>query len=323
MAKKAAAPAKPLIAVVGSVNTDMVVKVPAIPRPGETVIGNEFFMAAGGKGANQAVAAARALQSHGHGEVVFVARIGDDVFGRQAAEGFKNDGINIDFVIKDKQAASGVALIAVDVHGENAISVASGANARLTPADIEVVRPVLASASVLIIQLESPLSAIQRAAEIASAHGVRVILNPAPAQPLIGGSLLSHVSILTPNETETEILTGIAIKSDKDFQQAAAALLPIGLEAVIVTLGSRGAYVATPQEQRFIPAFEVEVVDTTAAGDVFNGALAVALAEGQDLFEAARFANAAAALSVTRLGAQVSIPRRVEIDALLLKTRSA
>jgi ribokinase len=305
------------IVVVGSSNTDMTVKAPRLPLPGETILGGEFLMTAGGKGANQAVAAARALDPRSRGEVVFIARVGDDMFGRKALEGFKREGIVSDYILKDPEAPSGVALITVDSRGENAITVAPGANARLSPRDIDAASHLIASASVLLMPLEVPMKTVHRAAEIASAHGVRVIINPAPAQPILGGDLLRHVSILTPNETEAEILTGVRIAQEKDLPAAAAALLAIGLEAVFITLGPRGVYAASADLRELIPAFEVEAVDATAAGDVFSGALAVALAEGMSLTKAALFANAAAALSVTKMGAQLSAPRRAEIDDLL------
>jgi ribokinase len=303
---------RPKIVVVGSSNTDMNIKAPRIPRPGETILGSEFFMAAGGKGANQAVAAARA-----GAEVHFVARIGDDLFGRQAKEGFETEGIDTRHVIKTLGRASGVALIIVDESGENSIAVASGANALLSPQDIEAAGPVISSSAVLLTQFETPMETVHRAAEIAANHGCKVIINPAPAQPILSGDFLKHVSILTPNETETEILTGLRIRSDEDMAEAADILLTIGLEAVLITLGGRGVFAAASDIKEFVPSFSVKAVDTTAAGDVFNGALAVALAEGMPLLEAARFANAAAALSVTKMGAQPSAPFRTEIDALL------
>jgi ribokinase len=279
-------------------------------------------MTAGGKGANQAVAAARALDPRSRGEVVFIARVGDDIFGRKALEAFKREGIVSDHILKDPDAPSGVALITVDSRGENTITVAPGANARLSPRDVDAAGHLIASASVLLMPLEVPMETIHRAVEIASARGVRVIINPAPAQPILGSDLLHHVSILTPNETETEILTGIRIDHEKDLPAAADALLAIGLEAVLITMGSRGVYVASTDLRELIPAFEVETVDTTAAGDVFSGTLAVAFAEGKSLAEAARFANAAAALSVTKMGAQPSAPGRAEIDDFLQRNRS-
>jgi len=305
------------IAVVGSSNTDMIIKTSKIPRPGETILGGEFHMAAGGKGANQAVAAARA-----GGDVAFIARIGNDIFGKKAIEGFIHDRIDVKHIHGDRWAASGIALIIVGADGENSIAVASGANANLTPEDVRRADQAISSAKILLMQLETPLETVRKAVEIAGANKVPVILNPAPAR-LLDDRLLRQIAILTPNETETEILTGIKIKKESDMAEAAQRLLNKGVRAVFITLGSKGVFVASETEniRRIIPAFKVKAVDTTAAGDVFNGALAVALAEDRPLLDAARFANAAAALSVTRLGAQPSAPFRKDIENFLKKMR--
>ncbi len=268
-------------------------------------------MAAGGKGANQAVAAARA-----GGDVSFIARVGDDIFGKRALKGFVKDGISVDHITIDKESPSGIALIIVAPDGENCISVASGANARLNTEDILRARRVISSASVLLTQLETPLEAVREAATIASAARVPVILNPAPAQAL-PDDLLKLVSYLTPNETEAEILTGVSLIRKTDLAKAADLLLGKGLKAVVITLGAKGAYVATAEKKEIVPAFRVTPVDTTAAGDVFNGALAIALAQGKPLPLAVRFANAAAALSTTKKGAQPSAPSRAEIDKMV------
>lgn len=299
------------IAVVGSSNTDMIVKVERLPRPGETVLGGVFSTAAGGKGANQAVAASRA-----GGSVAMIARVGDDAFGAQAVKGLRADGIDVSRVKVDPGAPSGVALIFVDRRGENSIAVASGANAGLSPDDVTAAGESIRSAEILLMQLETPLETVACAAGIARRAGVRVILNPAPARPL-DDSLLRALSVITPNESEAEALTGISVKDDAGAQRAAAALLKKGVETVIITMGERGAFVKTAGISARISGFAVEAVDATAAGDVFNGALAVALAEGKGLEESVRFANAAAAMSVTKMGAQPSIPKRVEIERML------
>lgn len=302
---------KPKILVVGSSNTDMIVKVPQIPRPGETLLGGEFVTAAGGKGANQAVGAARA-----GGDVTFIARVGRDMFGDRAVAGFVRDRINVNYVSRDAHSPSGVALIFVAKSGENSIGVAGGANAMLSPADVNRAKAAFASAHVLVMQLETPIPTVLAAAELAQKHGVRIILNPAPAQPL-SDRLLRLISILTPNESEAETLTGIKVSTVKSAAKAAAQLQRRGVQTVIITLGARGAFVADCDGMRLVPGFKVQPVDTTAAGDIFNGALAVALGEGRHLIEAVRFANAAAAISVTRMGAQPSAPARTEIHRFL------
>lgn len=268
-------------------------------------------MAAGGKGANQAVAAARA-----GGNVVFIARVGDDLFGRQAIDGFLRDGINVRYVFKDTTSPSGIALIMVGENGQNSIAVASGANANLSVADLEVARSVLSGADILLIQLEVPLVSVRTAITIAAESGIRVILNPAPGQHL-ENEILKRVSILTPNETETEILTGKRIDDESSVAGAAEDLLSRGVETVLITLGARGVYVAASGVRCLVPAYHVRPVDTTAAGDVFNGALAVALAERHSLLDAVRFASAAGALSVTKLGAQPSAPFRKDVEDFL------
>lgn len=299
------------LVVLGSSNTDMIVRLDRIPRPGETILGGEFVTAAGGKGANQAVAAARA-----GGRVAFVARVGCDSLGDQAVAGFQRDGIDVTYVGRDPEAASGVALIFVARDGENAIAVAGGANLRLSPRDVRDARPAFAAAETILTQLETPIESVETAAELARERGLRFILNPAPARAL-SDELLARVSILTPNETEVELLTGVEVRGEADARRAAADLTRRGVGTVIITLGSKGAFVMGEDFTGSVPGFPVDAVDTTAAGDVFNGALAVALGEGRPLVQAVRFANAAAAISVTRLGAQPSAPTRAEIEARL------
>ena len=301
----------PKIAVVGSANTDMVIKADRIPAPGETVIGREFVMAPGGKGANQAVAAARL-----GAEVTFVARLGSDVFGDRAIAGYEQEGIDTTWIVRDPETASGVALIFVDEAGENSIAVASGANARLAAEDVERAQDAIASADVLLVQLEVPLAALSRAIEIAHSAGVRVILNPAPARE-VPASLLSRVSIATPNEHEIKVVVG-----EGDRVRSVAKMLDAGTQTVLVTLGAQGALWAEKGQQVRIPAFRVQAVDTTAAGDAFNGALAYALASELAMQEAIRYASAAAAIAVTRMGAQPSLPTRTEVKVFLRQAGS-
>lgn len=300
--------AKAKIVVVGSSNTDMVVLSPTLPRPGETVLGGEFLLAAGGKGANQAVAAARA-----GGDVTFVACVGDDLFGEKAVAGLRSEGIHTDFVRVESGCASGVALIMVGPGGENIISVAPGANARLSPSDVERASGVIASARCVLVQLEVPIETVARTLEIAREHRVLTILNPAPALKL-PRKLLKLVDVLTPNRTEVAGVLGW--DRTCDIRKAAAALQKAGVKEVIVTVGSEGALIVSKTEES-VPAFRVKPVDAVAAGDVFSGTFAVARTEGKGLKEAVRFACAAAAISVTRKGAQPSVPKRDEIEMFL------
>jgi ribokinase len=302
---------KPNIVVVGSSNTDMIIRLKRIPRPGETVLGGEFATAAGGKGANQAIAAARA-----GGKVSMIARVGRDTLGDRAIADFVKDGIDVTHVTRDRYESSGTALIFVSRDGENSIAVASGANGRLSSAHVGRACSVIANARALLIQLETPLETVESAARFAASHGTLVILNPAPARRL-PNSLLRHVSVLTPNEWEAEQLTGIKLRGIASAEKAAATLRRRGVPSVVLTLGAKGALVANEQGTELVPAFTVKAVDTTAAGDVFNGALAVALTEGQSIVQAVRMANAAAALSVMRLGAQPSAPTRRAINRFL------
>ncbi len=298
----------PRIAVVGSSNTDMIVSVERLPAPGETVIGGEFSMAAGGKGANQAVAAARL-----GAEVVFVACLGQDQFGDRAVAGFEAEGMDTSHIVRTPDAPSGVALIFVDRRAENCIAVAPGANALLAPEHVRRAEEVIRRADVVLAQLEVPLEAVEEAARLAREAGALFLLNPAPARAL-PESLLQMTGVLTPNETEAALLSGTPAGSCSP-EEAARALLERGAGSVVVTLGARGALAVTRTGLENVPAPQVRAVDTTAAGDCFSAALAVGLAEGMALAEAARFAARAAAISVTRAGAQPSLPSRAEVES--------
>jgi len=302
------------IVVVGSSNTDMVVKVPRLPGPGETVIGGEFVMAAGGKGANQAVACARAGAS-----VCLVGRVGDDPFGRNAIAGLERARVNTDYVVTDGEAPSGVALIYVDAEGENLIAVAPGANMLLSMEDIEAARPAIERADCLLLQLETPIPAVERAVGIAHDAGTLVVLNPAPApaEP-VPSAILERVDVLTPNRAEAGALTGRAVSTLTDARQVAQELRAKGPKRVVITLGKEGA-VACQEEPFHLPPHRVEAVDAVAAGDAFSAALVVALSEGLGFEDACRFASAAGACAVTKLGAQTSMPTRADIEATLAR----
>ena len=296
------------ILVVGSSNTDMVIKAAHLPRPGETILGGTFFMNPGGKGANQAVAIARL-----GGPVTFICKTGSDIFGHQSQQLFEEEGINTSYVFSDSGNPSGVALITVDEKAENCIVVASGANSNLLPSDLEKAEEAIERADLVLMQLEVPMETVCFVADIAWQKGKKVILNPAPAHPL-PADLLRHLYLITPNETEAEMITGVKITDESSAGEAARALSGMGVQHVIITLGSKGALIYSNGKAEMVPALKVEAVDTTAAGDVFNGALTVALSEGRSLKEAARFACKASAISVTRVGAQSSAPYRNEVD---------
>jgi ribokinase len=296
---------------VGSLNMDLVIRAARIPQPGETILGGAFHTVPGGKGANQAVAAAR-LGAH----VAMVGRVGQDDFGAMLLDGLVAEGIDASQVIQDPEAATGVALIVVDDQGQNAIVVASGANARLSPAQVAAGCVPIAAANALLLQLESPLAAIEQAAQLATVQGVTVILNPAPARAL-PPDFLALVDVLVPNEIEAALLTGLPVADLAQARAAAAALREMGAGTVVLTLGERGALLATGEDAQLCPAFSVEPVDTTAAGDAFVAGLAVALGEGQPLIEAVRWGTASGALATTVLGAQPSLPRREDVELLL------
>lgn len=297
------------IVVIGSSNTDMVVKTNRFPNPGETILGGTFFMFAGGKGANQAVAAARM-----GGEVVLVTKVGNDVFGRQAIEGFEKEKIDTSYISTDMERASGTALIIVNESGENKIVVAPGSNDTLSENDVLKAAKEIEEAEVILMQLEIPISSVVFAAAQGLKTESKVILNPAPAQEL-PKEIYSNLYLITPNETEAQLLTGVEVKDDDSISEAAQILLDRGVRNVIITLGARGAYFQNEYHSFFVAAPQVEAVDTTAAGDIFNGTLAVALANKNDWKSALEFACKAASLSVTRMGAQASAPFLSEISS--------
>ena len=303
----------PRITVVGSLNIDLVVQAPRMPAPGETITGQGFHIVPGGKGANQAVAAAKL-----GARVAMVGRVGADSFGQIQRRGMETLGIGTDCLITDRHAPTGTALIVVDARGQNSIVVVPGANGRLTSTDVEAARSIIGASDAVLLQLENPLPTVQHAAKIARELGVPVILNPAPApgeRPPV--SLLRNVSYLIPNEWEASALTGVQVRDQDSAKRAASCLRDQGVETVIVTLGERGALAISSHGVVEAPAFSVKAVDTTGAGDAFVAAFGVALCEGKHLQQALRFANAAGGLTVTRLGAQPSLPNRQEVEDFL------
>jgi len=296
------------ILVIGSSNTDMVIKTEKLPAPGETILGGTFLMNPGGKGANQAVAAARL-----GGKVTFITKRGNDLFGNQAVGLLMREGIHTQYIVKDMELPSGVALITVDSTGENSIVVAPGSNGNLLQEDIPTAVFETTKYEILLLQLEIPINTVEYSAVAASEKGIKVILNPSPARKL-SDNLLMHTWLITPNETEAEIITGVKITDIPSAEKAAEIIMKRGVKNVIITLGEAGAYIKSENFTGLIPGIKVIPVDTTAAGDVFNGALAVALSEGKVLNEAVVFANKAASISVTRMGAQASAPYRNEIQ---------
>ncbi len=298
------------IYVIGSANTDMVVMTKALPMPGETVIGGTFFMNPGGKGANQAVAASRL-----GGQVTFVAKVGRDLFGEQMLQQFQREKINTTFVLQDHEHPSGIALIGVDAHGENTIIVAPGSNRHLSVDDVKTALTSIRESAIILIQLEIPIETVEFAITYGKQIGCDVILNPAPVQP-IDGKVMEQLYLITPNESEAEMLTGISITNFSAAEQAAIHLFRSGIKNVVITLGAKGAYLYSASFNKLIPAPAVTAVDTTAGGDCFNGALAVALASELALDKAVEFACTAASISVTRIGAQSSMPYKHEVSTL-------
>ena len=294
------------VLVIGSSNTDMVVKTESFPKPGETVLGGVFLINPGGKGANQAVAAARS-----GADVRFVTKVGKDIFGKQSIEGFSREGLDITNIVETDEFASGIALITVSESGENQIVVASGANMDLNPADLP--DSIFEDIKFVLLQLEIPLQTIKYIVQKCIALNIKVILNPAPAV-MLEDNLLRGIYLITPNETETQMITGILPDSSDSLREATSFFQSKGIKNVIITLGKKGVFLMTEKYSQLIPALEVKPVDTTAAGDVFNGAILTALSDGKDWIEACQFACKAAAISVTRMGAQSSAPYRHELN---------
>ncbi|AUV55784.1 ribokinase [Raoultella planticola] len=299
------------LVVLGSINADHILNLESFPTPGETVTGHHYQVAFGGKGANQAVAAGRS-----GADIAFIACTGDDDIGERVRRQLQSDGIDVAPVRAVKDQSTGVALIFVNAEGENVIGIHAGANAALSVEQVEAEKARIAGAQALLMQLESPLESVLAAAKIAHQHQTTVVLNPAPAREL-SDELLALVDIITPNETEAEKLTGIRVENDDDAANAARVLHDKGIGIVMITLGSRGVWVSHEGQGRRVPGFKVQAIDTIAAGDTFNGAFVTALLEGIALDEAIRFAHAAAAIAVTRKGAQPSVPWREEIDEFL------
>ncbi|WJW92594.1 ribokinase [Enterobacter asburiae] len=299
------------LVVLGSINADHILNLESFPAPGETVTGNQYQVAFGGKGANQAVAAGRSGAN-----IAFIACTGDDDTGERVRKQLVSDNIDVAPVSVVAGESTGVALIFVNAEGENVIGIHAGANAALTTERVEAQRAIIAGAEALLMQLESPVESVLAAAKIAHENHTTVVLNPAPAR-VLSDELLALVDIITPNETEAEKLTGIRVENDDDAARAARALHDKGIGTVIITLGSRGVWASVNGEGRRVPGFKVKAIDTIAAGDTFNGALVTALLEGKRMDEAIRFAHAAAAIAVTRKGAQPSVPWRKEIDEFL------
>lgn len=303
------------LVVLGSINADHILNLETFPAPGETVTGNHYQVAFGGKGANQAVAAGRSGAN-----IAFIACTGDDAIGSNIRQQLASDNIDVGPVSVIDGESTGVALIFVNGEGENVIGIHAGANAALSASLVEAQRERIAQASALLMQLESPIESVLAAAKIARQNNTLVVLNPAPARAL-SDELLALVDIITPNETEAEKLTGVRVNSDEDAAKAAQVLHEKGIDTVLITLGSRGVWASEKGKGCRVPGFKVEAVDTIAAGDTFNGALIAALLEDKSLAEAIRFAHAAAAIAVTRKGAQPSVPWREEIEAFLGQQR--
>ena len=299
------------ITVIGSSNTDLIMQVDNIPNPGETILATQFSITPGGKGANQAVAAARA-----GGAVNFIACIGKDIFGDNAIEVLKKENIDTSFIHRNNDTPSGIAMVYVDSNAENSISIAPGSNFELSPKNIDKSFDRIFENKIILAQLEVPIETVEHTARISRKHGITYILDPAPAE-LLSDDLLRNIDIITPNETEAEKLTGIAVTDETSARAACKKLHDRGTDTIIITMGSRGVFLSNSAHSLLLPSYKVDPIDTTGAGDIFNGALAKSLSEDSDIIEAIKFANAAAAISVTKFGAQASAPKESEIRALL------
>jgi ribokinase len=304
------------ILIIGSNNTDMMVKTSRFPREGETVLGGEFLMNQGGKGSNQAVAAARL-----GAEVTFITKVGGDLFGKQTKENLKKEGVDTSQIITDKNGQSGIALITVNEKGENMIVVASGTNMTLQPADLEAIDKYILLADILLIQLEIPMETVEYVAEKAKKYGKKIILNPAPATKL-SDKLLDGIYLITPNQSEAEMLIGHEITDEDPLRRSADLLRMKGVKNVIFTLGEKGVFLSNVTTHKYFDSPRVKVIDTTSAGDIFNGALATALSNGKDWNEAIEFGINASAISVTRMGAQASAPTLAEVESFTQKLKN-
>ena len=301
---------RPVVLVLGSVNMD-IVTVSRFPEPGETITSNDFFTAPGGKGANQAVAAARL-----GADTRMIGRVGGDIFGADLLDSLSSSGVDVSHVLRDEEHSSGLAIINVDPSGQNWIIIVPGANGANGQREVETVQESLEEASALLMQFEIPMEVSLEAARLARARGVRVVLDPAPARP-IPSEFYAYVDYLTPNETEAAAIVGFPVEDAPSAERAAQELLGRGIECIVIKMGSQGAFYATQDASEFLPAFQVEAVDTVAAGDAFNAGLAVALADGKGLRDAVRWGMAAGAIAVTRPGAQQAMPSRQEVEEFL------
>ncbi len=302
---------KPIV-VFGSFVVDLTSRANGLPVPGQTILGSSFKLGPGGKGSNQAVAAHRAGAN-----VTLVTKVGKDVFGKVAMDFYKSEGMNVDYILEDESRETGTALIMVDeVSAQNEILVVSGACGNITPEDVEKCRPLIENASILLLQHEVNFDAQYAVIDIAHRAGVKIVLNPAPACE-VPEEILKKIDVVTPNETEAQVLTGVEVKNLQDAERAAKVFLDKGVKNVVITMGALGSFGTDGKKSELLPRLKVNAVDTTGAGDAFNGGFVMALSEGKDLFEALRYGNATGALSVTKLGTAPAMPTRAEIDAMV------